>query len=183
MTGTGTLPVLAEAVGAVIAPSSGTRRWRGRLLWPVHAIAVTCGNSPRRKNCFAALNWQALTWQVGYRDSGRRYWAWSWWRQPWCCLHRCDRNERRGHRSCRTRRRRIAADHRGKLRAGGCAVVSFWHPATEAPLTALQIANEASILRLLTRGAIDDMLAFRQTTPERYGCNDACRGTDEACAN
>ena len=35
----------------------------------------------------------------------------------------------------------------------GCAVVSFWHPATEAPLTkiALQIANEASIFRLLTR--------------------------------
>jgi hypothetical protein len=62
----------------------------------------------------------------------------------------------------------------------GCAVVSFWHPVTEAPLTrtALQIANEASILRLLTRGVIGDMLAFRQTSSERYSCNDTCRGTD-----
>jgi hypothetical protein len=41
VSGAGTLPVLAEAVGAVIAPSSGTRRWCGRLLWPVHAVAVT----------------------------------------------------------------------------------------------------------------------------------------------
>ncbi|MDQ3826746.1 MAG: hypothetical protein M3319_01640 [Actinomycetota bacterium] len=65
----------------------------------------------------------------------------------------------------------------------GCAVVSFWHPATEAPLakTALKIANEASILRVLTRGSVGDMLAFRQTTPDRYSCNDGCRGTDRAC--
>ena len=40
VTGAGTLPVLAEAVGAVIAPSSGTRQWCGRLLWSVHAVAV-----------------------------------------------------------------------------------------------------------------------------------------------
>lgn len=44
----------------------------------------------------------------------------------------------------------------------GCAVVSFWHPTTEAPLvkTALKIANEASILRVLTRGSVGDMFAF-----------------------
>lgn len=68
---------------------------------------------------------------------------------------------------------------------GGWAVVSFWHPAIEAPLTktALEIANEASILRVLQRGAIGDMPAFRHTSAERYSCNETCRGTDNRSTN
>lgn len=52
----------------------------------------------------------------------------------------------------------------------GCAVASLWHPAIEAPLTksALEIAKDASILRVSKRG----MLASRQTNPWRYDCNE-----------
>jgi hypothetical protein len=65
----------------------------------------------------------------------------------------------------------------------GCAVVAFSHAAIDAPLakSAPDIANAVSILRVLKRDTIGNMLAFRQTSFVRYSCNNKCCGADRVC--